>query len=238
MTIACLTVLRLQKERLELTVVKSSEAFMEARLRHQRDEIEMFAVSRERARQLRHDLRHHAQILRRFIDDGETERAKNYMESIIAAAGEGETRNFCANYTVNAILSIFAERAAARGVKFTAEASVPVSLRINDIELAAIYANALDNSLEGVMRLPEGADRYIRVQTSYSGEDARLALKIANNCMPGSVRFDWEGAPLTQKENGGVGVLSIRHIVEKHNGTWFFAEKDGVFTTSVAISDV
>ena len=91
------------------------------------------------------------------------------MQSIVAAAEEGETKSYCANYTVNAILSIFAERAAARGVKFTAEASVPVSLRINDIALAAIYANALDNSLEGVMRLPEGADRYIRVQTSYSG---------------------------------------------------------------------
>lgn len=93
MAIACLTVLRLQKERLELAVVKSSEAFMEAQLRHQRDEVEMFAGSRERARQLHHDLRHHEQILRRFIDDGETERAKNYMESIIAAAEEGETKN-------------------------------------------------------------------------------------------------------------------------------------------------
>lgn len=238
MALSYATVLRSQRQQMELSAARESESLLQARIRHQRNELEMFTEAGERNKRLRHDLHHHAQILLRFISDGETKRAADYIAALLAEANVGKTEVYCSNYTVNSVLSIFADRAQTRGIDISVEASVPALLNVDDMELAAIYANALDNAIEGCMRYDGGHRPKMEVRTLYSAEDSRLILQVRNTCEPGAVTFDVDGVPLTQKEDGGVGISSIRYIVEKHNGTWHFAEKDGVFSASIAICNM
>lgn len=210
-----------------------SETILGAQLRRQREEMGMFESARQAAGRIRHDIRHHANIVLRFMDDDETEKARGYICGIIKETEAGSVKRWCANYTLNAILSIYAERAQKRGIKVEVEASVPAELGIDEMELASIYANAIENAAEGCAAVPAGAERWIKIYTAY--DDGRLILQVRNSCAPGAVRFDDMGMPLSSKEGGGTGTRSIRYVVEKHGGTWFFEEKEGVFSTSVVI---
>lgn len=49
------------------------------------------------------------------------------------------------------------------------------------------------------------------------------------------MKFDEMGMPISSKVGGGTGTRSMRYVVEKHDGTWFFEEKEGVFSVSVVI---
>ncbi len=210
-----------------------SETMLRAQLRRQREEMGMFESARQAASRIRHDIRHHANIVLRFIDDNETEKARGYIGGIIKESEAGSIKRWCANYTLNAILSIYAERAEKRGISVEVEASVPAEMGIDEMELASIYANAIENAAEGCAAITAGTERWIKIYTAY--DNGRLILQVRNSCAHGAVKFDEMGMPISSKEGGGTGTRSIRYVVEKHDGTWFFEEKEGVFSTSVVI---
>ena len=215
---------------------KENEALLTAQLHRQREEMEIFDRARQDAARFRHDVRHHANVIQRLLDDGDVTGAKEYISEIVRASESGVIKRWCANHTVNAILSIYAERAEKRGIKVEVTAAVPAVLGMDEMELASIYANAIENASEGCAAISAGTERWIKVNTSYENE--RLLLRVRNSCVPGAVKFDEMGMPITSKEKGGTGTRSIRYVVEKHGGTWFFDEEDGVFTTSVVINGV
>lgn len=208
-------------------------ALLKAQLRRQREEMGMFESARQATSRIRHDIRHHASILLRFIDDNETGKARDYISKIIAESETKKVKRWCANYTLNTILSIYTERAEKRGIKVEAEASVPAELDLDEMELASIYANAIENAAEGCAAVPATAERWIKIYTAC--KDGRLMLMVDNSCAQGAVKFDEMGMPLSSKEEGGTGTRSIRYVVEKHGGTWFFNENDGVFSTKIVI---
>ncbi|MEG1913380.1 MAG: GHKL domain-containing protein, partial [Cloacibacillus sp.] len=157
-----------------------------------------------------------------------------YIGGIIKETEVGNIKRWCANYTLNAILSIYAERAEKLGIKVEVEASVPAELKIDEMELASIYANTIENAAEGCAAVAAGTNRWIKIFTAYEG--GRLILQVRNSCAPNTVKFDEMGMPISSKVGGGTGTRSIRYVVEKHGGTWFFEEKEGVFSTSVVIA--
>lgn len=73
----------------------------------------------------------------------------------------------------------------------------------------------------------------LKSYTAYN--DGRLILQVRNSCVPNTVKFDEMGMPISSKVGGGTGTRSMRYVVEKHDGTWFFEEKEGVFSVSVVI---
>lgn len=115
-------------------------------------------------------------------------------------------------------------------------ASVPTSLKIDDMELASIYANAVENAIKGCEAAPLGTERSIKIYTSY--RDGKLILQVKNSCDPSVISFDIMGMPISPREGGGVGTRSIRYVVEKHGGTWYFDIKGDIFITSVVIAGV
>ena len=213
-----------------------NEKFLKIQLRRQQEEMEMFENARQTAVRFRHDIRHHANIILRLIDDCKSEKASCYIRSLIKDSETGTVKRWCANDTVNAILSIYTERAQQYGISVTVEAIIPSSLGVDEMELASIYANSIENATEACSTVHPETERWINVYTEY--KDGKLILQVKNSCSDGSVKFDEFGMPLSSKKNGGTGTRNIRYVVEKHDGTWFFEAKKGVFITSIVIPGV
>lgn len=217
---------------------QENASLLQAQLKHQYDEMVMFEEARKQIAVLRHDLRHHASVLMEFLRDNKMDKLESYLLSLQAANESTETQYYCANYTLNAILSIYAARAESEGIAVDIKAQVPFDLQIDDMELASINANLFENAIDGSKKDAAATNRFINIETSYDKEYRRLKLRISNNCDSTTVTFDEDGLPVSPREHGGVGIKSIKYTVEKHSGIWYFAEKAGVFTASIAISNI
>lgn len=182
--------------------------------------------------QQRHDMHHHNAVIMGMLQSGDTEELKTYMKSFDAALDVHNADSFCSNPIANSILNVYACRAEAEGIKTKFRASVPESIGIDNIDLTCVLGNALENALEGCLRMPADKEREITVTVKFI--DNRLRLHMENTC-PAGIVFDGE-LPVTQKQGGGTGTKSILYTAERYDGTAGFSIMDGKFITQIVLN--
>ena len=106
-------------------------------------------------------------------------------------------------------------------------------MRINNIDLNCVLGNALENALEGCLRLPPEEEKEIIVKAKFI--DKRLRIHVENHCRP-DIRFEDE-LPVTQKQGGGTGIKSIIYTAEHYDGTAGFSMSGGKFITQVVLNE-
>lgn len=191
-------------------------------------EITQLRESQAQTRQHRHDLRHHLQYLLSCIENGQTERARDYISGICTEIEAQQVRRYCENEAVNLILSAFARRAEKAGIKMDVRGSFPVVLSVGDNDLCVILSNALENALNACLPLAgAGEECTIRVEFRFLERNGRLFLQIVNPCRE-DVRFE-KGLPVPSRPGHGIGVQSIRAAAERYGGGCTFLTENGQF---------
>lgn len=176
----------------------------------------------------RHDLRHHLQYLLSCVENGQTERAKEYISGICAELEAEQVRRCCENEAVNLILSAFVQRSEKAGVSMDIRGALPAVLSVSDSDLCVILSNALENALHACLPLAEaGTACVIGVEFRLHAQNGRLFLQITNPC-PGEVRFE-KGIPVSSRPGHGIGVQSIRAVVARYGGGCTFLAENGQF---------
>lgn len=194
-------------------------------------EIETLRKSQEKARQYRHDLRHHMRYISVCIDNGRTEQVKEYIHEICAEIAENEMQMYCENETANLIFSSFAARAKEKGIKMKIQAQIPKTIKIKENDLCVLLSNALENALNACQEAREKSSLFIEICAFEKKE--RLCLQISNFC---DVQILFErGIPVTKREGHGMGVKSICALVEKYRGLYSFTQEENKFVLRVTI---
>ena len=182
--------------------------------------------------QQRHDMHHHNAVIIEMLQNGDTDQLKAYMKSFDAALNAHNTNTFCTNPIANSIFNVYARRAEFEGIKTTFRVSLPKVIGIDNIDLTCILGNALENALEGCLRLPKDEEKEIIVTVKFI--DNRLRMQVENTCRTDIV-FDGE-LPVTQKQGGGTGIKSILYTAELYDGTAGFSVIDGKFITQIVLN--
>lgn len=182
--------------------------------------------------QQRHDMHHHNAVIIEMLKSGDTDQLKTYMKSFDASLDAHSVNSFCTNIIANSIFNAYARRAEAVGIKTTFHVSVPQVIGIDNIDLTCILGNALENALEGCLRLPENKEKEINVTVKFI--DNRLRVQVENTCR---TDIDFSGElPVTQKKSGGTGTKSILYTAERYDGTAGFSVMDGKFITQIVLN--
>lgn len=191
-------------------------------------EISALRESQAQAVRYRHDLRHHLQFLLSCVENGQSERAKDYISGICAELETQKMRRWCENEAANLILSSFDERAEKVGIRLDIQGAVPAALHISDSDLCVILSNALENALHACLPLAEaGLACTIEVAFRFQERNGRLFLRVVNPCRE-EVRFE-RGIPVTNRPGHGTGIQSICAIVERYDGGYSFLAENGQF---------
>lgn len=176
----------------------------------------------------RHDLRHHLQYLLSCIENGQTERAKDYIAEACAEVEAQQVRRYCENEAVNLILSAFVRRAERMGIEMNIRGALPAIVSVSDNDLCVILSNALENALHACLPLAAaGTACVISVELRLHEHNGRLFLQIINPCQE-EVRFE-KGIPVSSQPGHGIGVQSIRAVVERYGGGCTFLTENGQF---------
>ena len=123
----------------------------------------------------RHDYRHHIQTRKVHAAKGDYEELTKYLDMLDDDLTNVETVIRTGNRMADAILNSKLSLAAEREINVKAEAKIPVSLTISELDLCIIIGNLLDNAIEACMELPPD-QRLIRIYMEMKGQYLYLAL--------------------------------------------------------------
>lgn len=172
----------------------------------------------------RHDLRHRILALHGLLQRGQTEDALALLESAHEDLERTATHPYCLNPIINAIISIYFEKAKELSVRTSHKISFPQSLPSIESPLAYVLANLLENAIQASATMPK-EKRTVDLTLLMKGN--QIALSIVNQ-YDAPIRFDENGYPKTDKEGHGFGMVSIARFLDTHHAYKNFTQEDGV----------
>lgn len=181
-------------------------------------------------RRLKHDLANHLQTLYALPEEKRDAYLKDLTENTVVS----ETLSYCGDATVNAVLTVKKNLMDRYGICLETSVDIPDTLPYQKTDLCALYANALDNAIEACMRVDE-TKRLITLKSK--AQKGLFCLEVRNplpdTISPTVLRKAETDFILptskSDKTNHGIGLKSIREIVERYHGSVEAKTTDGVF---------
>lgn len=173
----------------------------------------------EQTKAFRHDIKNHLSVLDGLLRGGQLDEGREYLGTL-RAVSEGLSFPY---QTGNPVVDILLGEKLGLAKEIQADVSLvlPRPCGIDDFDLCALFANALDNAI-AACRAGGGAGS-IRISGKQQGDFYMLTFE--NTCSDG---------PLPP---AGIGLASIRAVAEKYHGA-VLTEKNGRrFCLSVLLND-
>ena len=193
-------------------------------------EIETIKRSEYSISLLRHDMHHFLANISAFIDNNETEKAKEYISEVLESVDQTAMHKYCKNEIVNMILSSHENELKENNIELQHYIHIPERLHISDVDLTSILSNALENAIHAVLPV-ETDKRKIVFELQMNGKKLLISIKNTFAEKPKMV----DGIPYSEHEGHGFGTQSIRYITDKLNGNWQFSIKDGWFILRIVL---
>ncbi|MBQ3081416.1 MAG: sensor histidine kinase [Clostridia bacterium] len=186
------------------------------------------------ARRAKHDIRHHIVYLDSCLQNGEYEEAKEYLKVYKKSLPDDSAIVFCEHPVVNSLLLYYAQLSKNNSVDFdVAAAAIPQSTKLPDDVFSVVFGNLLENALDACCEQTEG--KRIILLKSKADEDS-FFLHIENS-YNGEALLSKNGVFVSSKAHGsGLGLASIKAIVQRYNGIFETSQDNGRFAVSVFLN--
>lgn len=215
--------IREKKDFENITNIQSANHLMEKSISFLQSYAQLLQDNGKEMSIFRHDLRHRILALHGLLQRGQTEDALALLESAHEDLERTATHPYCLNPIINAIISIYFEKAKELSVRTSHKISFPQSLPSIESPLAYVLANLLENAIQASATMPK-AKRTVDLTLLMKGN--QIALSIVNQ-YDAPIRFDENGYPKTDKEGHGFGMVSIARFLDTHHAYKNFTQEDG-----------
>lgn len=194
-------------------------------------QLDIMAESYERVRILRHDLKHHMTELKYLLSAGDSEGATQYMEDLEKHLMNPVEYVTSGNREVDSTLNYLLGIAEQKLLKTDIHIGIPEEVELHNFSINVILGNLLENAIEAAeqsdkkylqveMTVKQGI-LHIKVQNSYDGELCLESNKIMTR--------------KKDKSQHGIGLKSVRRIVEESDGTMKIDWTDKLFSVDILL---
>lgn len=180
----------------------------------------------------RHDYRNHIQVLKNYAELGDMEAVKSYLNELAEDLETVDMALKTGNRMADVILNSKISLARSKEIQVRADAHVPVTLSIADIDLCIILGNLFDNAIEACQDLP-GQERMIRVYMDM--KTTQLNISFTNTPAQKKQRNENGRFATTKGKGHGYGLVRIDTIIERYQGYIRRGSEDGAFTTEILL---
>ena len=202
---------------------------------YQRELIEIhYAEVENMYRQMRgwrHDYRSHIQTMKAHAAEGDWEAVRAYLDTLETDLATVDTVVKTGNPMADAILNSKISLARSKGIPVQADASIPVALKISELDLCVILGNLIDNAMESCEKVEEG-QRFLRLYIGVLKQQLYLSI---SNATTETVRKIDAAYISTKRGNHGHGLKRIDRVVEKYGGYVNRQNEPGVFATEILL---
>lgn len=191
--------------------------------------MEEISAADDRFRRERHDFRHKMQVIEDMAERGEYESLRKAIRTYEEHIRETEIIRYCASPAIDAVLSAYIRKAQRKDIHLALALDFPDEIPVNEMELATVFANALENAIHAAEKLPEGR-RLIEIKVL---SHPRFMLQISNT-YDQPVTFDENGIPLSTEQGHGFGTRSIVAFCEKNKAFFEFKAEETTFKLRIS----
>ncbi len=181
-------------------------------------------------RQLRHDLRNHLTVLSSLLEKEDIKSANNYINKLYNIKSLKGIKNFCDNELINVVICAKIGELENQNIKTDISINVPKKLPFSDIDICALFGNALDNAKEGV----RGCENPI-VLVRCRFDKGLFMLKVENPVIK-KVNEDLSTTK-QDKSKHGFGIIGMKDIAIRNGGTLEAGVKNGKFSLIVCLPE-
>ena len=163
----------------------------------------------------------------------DAEKAREFLDEYIGQSEVTDEISKSGNLAVDALINYKNMTAREKGVTMHLESQIPVEMPYESTDLSIILGNLLDNAIEATEKLEVEKDIFVNLL--YQKE--KLLIKIRNP-YAGDLKKDRAGNYISEKkdcENHGIGLKSVRKVVEKYEGVMEIHTEDQTFEVYVIL---
>lgn len=203
---------------------KEQENILRVQVADIKTRVEEVMEANDKFRKERHDFRHQLQTIARLVETKKYDDLVAITARYSVALDETKVKKYCENAVLDAVLSSYLGKAESKGIKVTTAIRFPETLPVNDIELATVFANAIENAIHACEKLA-AEKRYIDIKIINT---PKFMCQIANS-FDADVDFDENDIPISHAEGHGFGTRSIVAFCNKYNSYFSFCANEDTF---------
>jgi sensor histidine kinase YesM len=170
----------------------------------------------ESLRKFRHDYKNLKIGLNSYLDNGDLQGAKSYLESCDSLSETDYIAYNTGHNIVNALISDKANKIKDKGIKIEFNGVIPKDI-LSPTDLCIVFGNTLDNAIEACLNSQNKELKTIKVNVKKSGDC--FFIEITN---PVDKKVEIKNNTITttkdDKELHGLGIGSVKNVVKKYNG--------------------
>lgn len=187
-------------------------------------------ASHEEIRQIRHNMRSICIGTIAELKVGRIENAINQLQSNIDIIEKSSKIIDTGHPSIDSIIENKLNRCEELNMHTNLSYQYKETININEIEIAVIIGNILDNAIEACLKT-KNIDR--EIWGSITVDQQNIIINIKNTAMDSNNLKTSK----TNKKEHGYGLKSISHIAKKYNGYAKFSFTDNIFTSYVILEN-
>jgi len=185
-----------------------------------------------------HDLKHQVAVIRAELDPA---KQAGYLRQLEDGLQGFEALHQTGSPVLDTVLHTRAVFCAENGITLTCVADGALLNFMDVMDVCSVFGNALDNAVESVMKLPDPAQRLIRV--ALYAQNNFVILRVENFYDDSRPLTLIDGLPATTKHEHnpdgsplhGFGLKSVRYVAEKYAGSMTINTEDAWFILRVLL---
>lgn len=214
-------------------ILAEQKSQLDRRIMIQKAQYEAINDKIEETVHLRHDMRQHFRVIRAFLNKESYKELSDYINTLENTNYELSPLTLCQNPLVDAILQYYRNVSIRQGIEFDVQFTAPKTIRMAEGDISIILGNLLENAYEACCKVKEkGITPYIKI--SGVCDDKKLKFRIINSSV-GKPQITGNRIYSTKHEGEGIGIHSIRAVVERHSEIIEITPQEETFTISVII---
>ncbi|MGL5314088.1 MAG: GHKL domain-containing protein [Peptostreptococcaceae bacterium] len=185
----------------------------------------------DRLKYVYHDLKNHMICIKSYETK---EEIISYVDSLEFQINDFENIKNTGNKTLDIILSEKRHICKNHNIKFEENINISKLDFIQDIDVCAIFANAIDNAIEACKNMDNKLEKIINVKATYINEFAIIKF---TNTKVNEIKVIDERIQSSKRDNKnhGVGLASIQYVASKYDGESIVNYSDNEFTLKIMI---
>ena len=208
---------------------KMQKAVLENQIVMYQNQFEIIHEARQDIKQLRHDMKNHFLLIEGYLKKGKYAEAQEYIGQLAEKTASSKEYVNTGNDELDSILNYKLGRANNLNCKLDVKVEVPRERFMSDFDLNMLLSNLMDNALEAIEKAEE---RVLTVRIKYI---KRMLYMSVYNSYNGDVKREGNKLLTTKakKEEHGIGMTSIQHIVDKYQGEMTIQTSEDMFKTDI-----
>lgn len=179
---------------------------------------------------VRHDMKNVLLLLRMKIREGKIEEADKYLENVLNIKLAKVNRIITDSAIMDAVLNRYLENAQEQGIDMAV--LITCSLKqIDEMDLAVVLANLLENALEAAAETEKPM-----VRLNIRQKEGFVSIEVSNSyCSEPQKKGDRLITSKKDKLYHGYGLANVQQIVDTYRGFYEYWIQDSIFITNILL---